>query len=643
MSPNGGTAAALCYGITVRVIALAYFATFLSLDSQILGLAGARGIQPTRRLLTVAREHFGLPQSFWLFPTLFWVSASDASIQATTKVGALAAVSVVVGGPHTTASLLVCYLSLLSITSVSSAVACLPWDLLLLESSFLALNLPALEPLPSMKLSSAPAFEWCLLFRLLLFRVMFGFGKKKFLDDGLAGWTEQPLYLKAYLMWQPLPTKIAHWAHASVPDAVFRAALGGLFLVEVVMPPFLFLPFLVDAPAVQMIIGVTFIALQLGIAATGNYGTFQLQTIGLCAQLFAPLSFATRENEGGEGAAMLSRGIAVFLGVGGLVHLSQDSWTTLHWLYQKRSSYSRYRWWFLCGDSAGSLLVAWLRALGPFHIFHGFGVFSGGASELNASGHRLALEFTASVRIPVGTSTSGEPTRGFVSHRVRLPMRYAPLAGGARGQGCQLFAPYQPRTDHCVFYAANGCPLSLMNSNNPFYLSGETPCKTQWKKAQLACDGSGDEVGNEGCSEGSSHNPPLPPWRGDVWLRSLMTQLLEGNNRHVLSLFANLDPHTTELLRGAVVTSLDADVVTCRFTSREEFAASGLYFARTFAYRRHLISLDAPRCSGDGRGDQAVKPPSLYDLRACLEMHGSALQTGEMYASAVRYWLRKLK
>ena len=34
---------------------------------------------------------------------------------------------------------------------------------------------------------------------------------------------------------------------------------------------------------------------------------------------------------------------------------------------------------------------------------------------------------------------------------------------------------YQPRLDHCVFYAANGCPLAKMTALNPFYLAGELP------------------------------------------------------------------------------------------------------------------------------------------------------------------------
>jgi len=55
------------------------------------------------------------------------------------------------------------------------------------------------------------------------------------------------------------------------------------------------------------------------------------QTVGLCLTLFAPLPAAEAACVGSMGAA-IHAAVGVFLGAGGLLHLSADSWTTLHWL-----------------------------------------------------------------------------------------------------------------------------------------------------------------------------------------------------------------------------------------------------------------------------------------------------------------------
>ena len=82
---------------------------------------------------------------------------------------------------------------LLSLGTVAPEWIVYPWDCLALEASLLAWALPV-------GTNSWPV-RWC--WRWLLFRVVFGMGKKKF--DW--GWWKHPLYIKWFLVWQvPPPT-----------------------------------------------------------------------------------------------------------------------------------------------------------------------------------------------------------------------------------------------------------------------------------------------------------------------------------------------------------------------------------------------------------------------------------------------------
>jgi hypothetical protein len=78
---------------------------------------------------------------------------------------------------------------------------------------------------------------------------------------------------------QPLPTWVGWYAH-QLPDWLQRLSVVAMFLVEVA------LPFLVFGPRrARLAACAAFIAFQLVIMATGNYGFFNLLTIVLCLTL----------------------------------------------------------------------------------------------------------------------------------------------------------------------------------------------------------------------------------------------------------------------------------------------------------------------------------------------------------------------
>ena len=67
----------LVSALFLKLLALIYFIAFASLSGQIVGLAGADGIQPLHILFENATHAYGA-QRFLIYPTLFWLDASDS-------------------------------------------------------------------------------------------------------------------------------------------------------------------------------------------------------------------------------------------------------------------------------------------------------------------------------------------------------------------------------------------------------------------------------------------------------------------------------------------------------------------------------------------------------------------------------------
>jgi predicted DCC family thiol-disulfide oxidoreductase YuxK len=71
--PPGDT---LTTWLFLRALAVVYGVAFASLWTQILGLAGSRGILPAAQFLDGVRQRYG-PERLWLVPSFCWVSGSD--------------------------------------------------------------------------------------------------------------------------------------------------------------------------------------------------------------------------------------------------------------------------------------------------------------------------------------------------------------------------------------------------------------------------------------------------------------------------------------------------------------------------------------------------------------------------------------
>ncbi len=245
----------------LRLLAIVYFIAFASLSVQIVGLVGPDGILPFEQAAQEGLARFG-SRAWWMFPSIFWLDASDAALQCATWAGALLSIVVFLGYWQRTALTLmfVLYVSLLT---AGQTFLTFQWDILLLESGFFAIFL-----------ASNPSRLVIFFFHWLLFRLRFLSGLSKILsgDPSWANLTALNYYFEA----QPLP-HVGSWYAHHLPEAVLRFGTGFTLFAELIVPFFIFMPrpFRITAAIITTI-------LQLLIIATSNHNWINILTIVLC-------------------------------------------------------------------------------------------------------------------------------------------------------------------------------------------------------------------------------------------------------------------------------------------------------------------------------------------------------------------------
>jgi len=283
--------------IFMRLLGVVYLIAFLSLLMQIPGLAGSHGISPAGEFLQAVKEQTGIDR-YWLFPTICWINSSDHFLVAICIAGMVLSCAVMAGFlPGICLFLLwALYLSLITVCGVFLGFQ---WDALLLQTGFLAIFLVPPVVWPDWKRETGPSkiARWLLLF--LLFCLMFesGIVKLSSRDDSWSGLTA----LTYHYQTQPLPLWTSWYLNQS-PLWFETLSVMIMFVIE------LGAPFCIFGPRNLRRAGcAALIALQLFIAATGNYCFFNLLAIALCLLLLdddvwpawcrkkmSPVSAATR-------------------------------------------------------------------------------------------------------------------------------------------------------------------------------------------------------------------------------------------------------------------------------------------------------------------------------------------------------------
>jgi hypothetical protein len=265
----------LTRSIFLRLLGLVYLAAFVSIACQIDGLVGSRGILPAAKYLRSAHEALG-HEAYWRLPTLAWIDCTDTAIHLICANGILLSVALIIGiTPQICLALL--WVLYLSIMTIGQDFLSFQWDVLLLEAGFLAIFYAPAGLSLSARYTTPPSRISIWLFRWLLFRLMFLSGLVKIAsqDPTWANWTAMSFHYET----QPLPTWTS-WHMYHLPMWVHKGEVAGTFFAELIAP------FLYFTPRVPRLVGcVITVLLQMLIAATGNFGFFNLLTIALCVPL----------------------------------------------------------------------------------------------------------------------------------------------------------------------------------------------------------------------------------------------------------------------------------------------------------------------------------------------------------------------
>jgi hypothetical protein len=402
---------ALVEWLFLRALGGIYLIAFASAHGQILGLIGSNGILPVGEFLETAWARLGA-EAYGRVPTLLWLNASDAALQLVCLAGMFLSLLLMLGVSYRLVRVAL-FLAYLSLASAGQVFMSFQWDVLLIETGFLAIFLGA---------SSIVTIG---LFRWLLFRLMFMSAAVKLLS-GDPSWRSLTA-LDYHFETQPLPTVIAWYVH-QLPEWFHRLSTAAVFFIEGVVP------FLIFAPRrLRLFAAATLVFFQALIFLTGNYTFFNLLSVALCLFLLDDAALLRwlpgrvidriASIAGGRRDSLLGRRIVAAVAAA-IVFVSGLQ---------------------LLGILSGGLpepigaAINWIR---PLRIVNTYGLF--------------AVMTTSRPEIVVEGSNDGQTWRAY-------EFRYKP---GDVQRAPPWMAPHQPRLDWQMWFAA----LGDYNSN-PWFVS----------------------------------------------------------------------------------------------------------------------------------------------------------------------------
>jgi len=259
----------------LRLLGLVFLIAFVSLWTQVDGLIGENGILPAGQFLHAAHDQLG-DRVYTVLPTLCWFGASNACLHWMCAVGSVLSI-LLIAGVAPAITLLALVALYVSLAAVGQTFLSFQWDILLIETGFLAIFIAPWRWLaikgPGPPVSSVGLF----LLKFLLFKLMVMSGVVKLTSHDDCWWNLTALDFHYWS--QPLPTVFAWWTDQG-PEWFKKFSVGFCLFVEIIVPLFLWAP-----RRLRLIAAGLLIFLQIAIAVTGNYCFFNLLTIALCLLL----------------------------------------------------------------------------------------------------------------------------------------------------------------------------------------------------------------------------------------------------------------------------------------------------------------------------------------------------------------------
>jgi len=287
IDPRHYAARAPSYWLTrfvfLRLLGLVYTVAFLIVVLQWHPLLGSDGLLPAAPFLDAVRAEEGRGSGVFLrLPTIFWLDGSDEAFRAGGWIG-LGLSLLVLGGLANAPILFVLWLLYMSFVHVGQILYGYGWEMLLLETGFLAIFLAPLgNPRPFAK-RSPPSPVVIVLLRWLVFRLMFGAGLIKLRGDPC--WRDLTCLVFHYET-QPNPNPLSWYFHQA---PVWFHKLEVLFnhLVELVVPFFVFGP---RRP--RLVAGALVVVFQVLLILSGNLSFLNWLTIAVAVACFDDGLFA---------------------------------------------------------------------------------------------------------------------------------------------------------------------------------------------------------------------------------------------------------------------------------------------------------------------------------------------------------------
>ncbi|MCP3981582.1 MAG: lipase maturation factor family protein [bacterium] len=260
----------------LRCLGGVFLVALLSLWVQIIPLVGESGILPAADFFDRARDALG-SDAVRRVPTLLWLADSDAALHGLCAAGTLLSL-LLVAGVAQLPCLVLLWAIYLSLCQAGQVFLGFQWDALLLETALLSCFFAPAGIRPRAPASESPVPRSGLwLLRLLVFKLMLLSGAVKLVSMDETWW--RLTALDHHYFTQPIPVWTAWYAH-HLPGWMQKFSVCVMFAIEIGVPFLIFCGRRARAVACLLLI-----LLQVLIAASGNFGFFNLLTAVLCLAL----------------------------------------------------------------------------------------------------------------------------------------------------------------------------------------------------------------------------------------------------------------------------------------------------------------------------------------------------------------------
>jgi len=256
--------------LMLRLLGFVYLIAFLIAAHQLVPLVGADGLTPANQYLNHVRDASGGSSwsGFINLPSLFWIGCSDNGMVAISWIG-FALSFVVLAGFANSIIMFVLWVLYMSIIHIGQGWYGYGWEIQLLETGFLAIFLcPLLDarPFPRRETPVPVIF----LYRWLIVRCMIGAGLVKMRGDPC--WRDLTALYYFYET-QPIPGPLSRYLHF-LPKAWLQILVLWNHFIELVAPWFAFGPRWCRYGA-----GILFIIFQIVLIIGGNLSFLNYLTI----------------------------------------------------------------------------------------------------------------------------------------------------------------------------------------------------------------------------------------------------------------------------------------------------------------------------------------------------------------------------